>query len=56
LGVAAGFFDFLLLSREPYHPTSRFAYAFYVGVVVCGTPQEWLRWALLFGVAMCISV
>jgi len=35
---------------------SLFAGALYVGVVVYGTPQDWLRGALLFGVAMCINV
>jgi len=30
----------------------RTADALYVGVVVCGTPQEWLRETLLFGEAI----
>jgi len=43
---------FILLDPLFIGLSSVFACAFYVGVAVCGTPQEWLRSALLFGIAL----
>ena len=37
------------------HFNVEIACVLYVGVVVYGTPQEWLRSALLFGFGLCFN-
>jgi len=52
---ATPFYPFTPAPSSSKRRNSFAACALYVGVVVCGTPQEWLRTAMLFGEATCFS-